>query len=341
MTEAKTNTTEPRQDVRALWGGILFSAAVVALIWALGKRLDAIELLPDTGPAWYEWRLPVPTFWSRFTSWGLYVIHQVGFWYFIARAQRDQPKYSTSLNKWNKWAMGWNAFFVLVHFAQTHLWYDGLAQDMAVWTSQGSVIVLLVWVLLMENSRRGMFFGKKVPISKEINRFARKYHGYFFAWATVYTFWYHPTVSTPGHLWGFFYMFLLLLQGSLFFTRIHINKYWTFVQEFTVLVHGAIVAVFQGMGLWPMFAYGFGAIFIMTQLYGLGLKKWQQWSFIGFYVLSALYVYNGRWLDGLLEIIRIPAIDYILVFVLAGIFWLIIKVIEVFKRGKPELAAGG
>ena len=52
----------------------------------------------------------------------------------------------------------------------------------------------------------------------------RKYHGYVFAWATVYTFWYHPMENTAGHLIGFFYMFLLLLQGSLFLTRIHINK---------------------------------------------------------------------------------------------------------------------
>ena len=54
-------------------------------------------------------------------------------------------------------------------------------------------------------------------------------------------------------------------------------------------------------------------------------KAWQRWIFIAIYVLLALYVYNGRWLEGLLEIIRIPAIEYILVFVLAGIFWLMIK----------------
>jgi len=37
------------------------------------------------------------------------------------------------------------------------------------------VIVLLVWILLMENSRRGMFGGKKLPVKQEIIRFARKY----------------------------------------------------------------------------------------------------------------------------------------------------------------------
>jgi hypothetical protein len=329
-----TKTAEQRNDIQTLWIGIGFSLIVVALIWALDPLLAGIELLPDTGYSWYYWKLPEPTFWTRFSAWGFYFAHQIAFWWTIWYSQKNKAKYSTGLHKFNFWALGVNAAFILLRVLQTHLWYDGLAQDVSIFSSQGSVIVLLVWVLLMENSRRGLFFGKKAPISQEINRFARKYHGYFFAWATVYTFWYHPTVATPGHLWGFLYMFLLLLQGSLFFTRIHINKYWTFVQEFTVLVHGTLVAVFQGNGLWPMFAYGFGTIFIVTQLYGLGLKKWQQWGFIAFYLLSALYVYNGRLLEGFMEIIRIPAIDYILVFVLAGVFWLIIRVMALFTKSQ-------
>jgi hypothetical protein len=333
-----TKKASNRKDIRTLWIGIAFSLAITAAIWALDPLLASIELLPDQGMSWYYWKLPDPTFWTRFSAWGLYFAHQIAFWWMIWYSQKQKSKYTTGLHKFNYWALGLNAAFILLRVVQTHLWYDGLAQDVSIFSSQGSVIVLLVWILVMENNRRGIFFGKKAPISKEVNRFARKYHGYFFAWATVYTFWYHPTVSTPAHLWGFFYMFLLLLQGSLFFTRIHINKYWTFVQEFTVLIHGTIVAVFQGNGMWPMFAFGFGAIFIVTQLYGLGLKKWQQWVFIGIYVLTALYVYNGRWIQGFLEIIRIPAIDYILVFVLAGIFWLIIKAMAFFKRDNTEMA---
>jgi hypothetical protein len=330
--------TASRKDIRTLWIGITFSLGIVTLIWALDPLLARIELLPDQGVAWYFWKLPMPTFWTRFSAWGFYFAHQISFWWVIWYSQKSKSKYTTGLHRFNYWALALNAGFILLRVLQTHIWYDGLAQDVSIFSSQGSVIVLLVWILVMENSRRGMFFGKKVPISQEINRFARKYHGYFFAWATVYTFWYHPTVATPGHLWGFFYMFLLLLQGSLFFTRIHINKYWTFVQEFTVLVHGAIVAYFQGGDLWPMFAYGFGAIFILTQLYGLGLKRWQQWGFIAFYVLSALFVYNWNVLDAFLEAIRIPAIDYILVFVLAGIFWLILRVIGIFTQKRVPTA---
>jgi hypothetical protein len=188
----------------------------------------------------------------------------------------------------------------------------------------------------MENNRRGMFFGKKLPISKEIVRVARKYHGYFFAWATIYTFWYHPTISTSGHLVGFLYMFLLLLQGSLFFTRIHVNRWWTLVQEVGVLVHGTIVAIFQGADLWPMFAFGFGGVFIVTQMHGLNLAKWLRWSLLSAYIGFALFIYSERGWANLNEIIRIPLIDYLAVLLLAGILWLGMKVTSRFRRASVE-----
>ncbi len=47
-----------RRDVLTLLGGILFSLAFTALIAWAGSRLDAIELLPDQGDAWYYWKLP-------------------------------------------------------------------------------------------------------------------------------------------------------------------------------------------------------------------------------------------------------------------------------------------
>jgi hypothetical protein len=232
----------------------------------------------------------------------------------------------------NFWALGVNAFFIIVHFLQTHLFYDGLAQDVSIWSSQASVVMLLVWVLLMENQRRGLFFGKKIRFKKELTRAARKYHGYFFAWAIVYTFWYHPMVSTSGHLWGFFYMFLLLLQGSLFFTRIHVNKWWTFIQEALVLVHGTLVAVMQGNDLWPMFAFGFGGILVITQLHGLGLRTWQRWLVITAYISGVILVYSGRGAAKINEIVRIPLIEYLLVFILAGLIWVFLRAAGKFQR---------
>ena len=314
-------TPKPRRkDLIALWAGIAFSFIFTAIIWLAGERLNSVPLLPDTGYAWYYWKLPEPTWVTRASVWILYLAHQFTIWGLIFYAQKKQLRYTTGLHKVNVWALAATALFIFLHFVQTHLFYDGLAQDVSIFTSQGSVIVLLVWVLLMENNRRGMVFGKKLPIKQEIIRFARKYHGYFFAWATIYTFWYHPMVNPSAHLIGFFYMFLLLLQGSLFFTRIHINRWWTLLMEFTVLIHGTLVAVMQGNGLWPMFFFGFAGMFVITQMHGLGLKLWHKWLILGLYIGSVTLVYSQVGWARLNEIVRVPAILYLGVVVLALIF---------------------
>ena len=335
----KEQTFFERGDVRGMVGGIAFSLVFTALIAWAGQFLDRSVLLPDQGASWYYWKLPNPTFWTRATAWGLYIAHQVTIWALIYYAQSRASKYSTGLHRFNIWAMGANAFFIVLHLIQTHLWYDGLAQDVSIWSSQISVIILLVWVLLMENRRRGLFFGKKMPISKQVTDFARRYHGYFFAWATIYTFWYHPMETTPGHLVGFLYMFLLLLQGSLFFTRIHVNRYWTFVQEFAVLVHGTLVAVFQGNGMWPMFFFGFAGLVVITQMHGLRLPSWAKWLIFAAYAGAALAIYSQRGWNKLYELASIPLIEYLSVAALTLIFWIGLKIAGAVARGRSPEAA--
>ena len=323
----------------ALWGGVLFSVAYTALIYALGTRLEAVPHLPDTGASHYFWKLPEPTFWGRATAWGFYLAHQLAIWGTIWWAQTRVRRYTKGLHPVNLAALGINAVFILLHLLQTHLWYDGLAQDVSIWSSQVSVIVLLVWVLLMENRRRGLFFGAKLPLGKRVGQFARTYHGYFFAWAIIYTFWYHPAEATTGHLWGFFYTVLLMLQGALMFTRVHTNRYWTVFLEVTVLAHGTLVAVMQGNGIWPMFFFGFGGIFVITQMHGLGLSRFVRGLILALYIGLVLFVYNNRGWDKVNEIIRIPVIDYLAVVVLAlligGGLWLARRFNPVNKSAMP------
>jgi len=306
-----------RKDVVALWAGIAFALGFTLLIWWAGRFLNHDNFYPDSGASWYYWRLPNPTFWSHATAWGLYLLHQFSIWGVIFYAQTRIKRYSLGLQKINILALGINALFIGLHFIQTHIWYDGLAQDVSIWSSLASVVIMLVWILLMETKRRGLFLGKQVPISQQIVSFARKYHGYFFAWATIYTFWYHPMENTPGHLAGFLYMFLLLLQGSLMYTRIHLNKYWTFTLEVGVLVHGTLVALFQGANLWPMFFFGFAGIIVLTQMHGLGLPRWAKWSLFGAYLVAAVWVYSFRGVGKIYELISIPLIEYAGVVVLA------------------------
>ena len=328
----KINLSDPRTSKIALWGGIAFSLAFTLLIWLAGERLNAVALLPDQGPMWYYWKLPEPTFVTRLTAWGFYALHQISLWTLIYYAQTRVKKYATGLHPVNLWALGVNAFFILVHFVQSHLWYDGLAQDTAVWSSQGSVILMLCAILIMENKRRGMFFGAKAPLSKRVMDFVRKYHGYLFAWATVYTFWFHPMVNPFGHLVGFFYMFLLLLQGSLFLTRIHVNKWWTLAQEVTVLFHGTLVAISQGNGIWPMFAFGFAGMFVISQMHGLNWSRLTRWLVGLGYIAAALVIYSGRGWGQLNEIIRIPFIEYLVAFAIAGLVALGIWIADRFGK---------
>ena len=316
-----------------LFGIIVFSVAYTGLIWLLGSRLETIPKLPDQGYAWYFWKLPEPTVWSRVTSWGFYMAHQLAMWALIYYAQTRVKRYINGLHRINYVALAINASFILLHLLQTHLWYDGLAQDVSIFSSQGAVIVMLIWVLLMENQRRGLFFGAKVPLGKRVQQFARKYHGYFFSWAVIYTFWYHPAEALSGHLWGFFYTTLLILQGGLMFTRAHKNRYWTVFLEVVVLAHGTLVAIMQGNGIWPMFFFGFGGIFVITQMHGLGLSRILRGLILGCYVVGAIWIYSGRGLETIHEIIRIPIIDYLGVLVLSGLLSLGLWVTRRLRAG--------
>jgi len=308
-----------RGGQKSLWFALAFSAGFTLLTWAAANWLFQPQILaPDRPGFWYEWQLMEPSLWSRATAWGGYLLHQCSIWGLIWAAQRRRPAYTDGLHDFNRWALAATALFVSLHLLQTWAFYDGLAQDVPEWTSQWSVIVLLAAVLMMENQRRGLVLGRPLGFVTQAARGVRKYHGYYFSWATIYTFWYHPMLATPGHLLGFAYMFLLLLQGSLFFTRAHTNRYWTTFLEFMVLVHGVMVAVTNGDG-WPMFLTGFAGIFVLSQMHGLGLSRTQRWLIGLAYVGGVGLIYSLRGWSGLWQVPLIPLTELLSVLVLSGL----------------------
>jgi hypothetical protein len=308
---------------RILWGGVAASAVLTFLVWLGGFGVADQYLLPDQGASWYRWKLPEPTFWTMLSAWSGYVAHQLVAWGLIFYAQTRVRTYSKTLHPINVVALLANLFFIGLHELQTQLFYDGLAQDVSIFSSQGSVVLLLVVVLLMENRRRGMFFARPMPMKAQVVDFARKYHGYLFSWAAIYTFWYHPMLNTSGHLIGFFYMFLILVQGSLFLTRAHTNRIWTLCLELLVAVHGTLVAIMQSgpQGLWPMFLFGFLAVFVITQMHGIGLSRRTRTLIGAGYVLAVVASYAWLGFGRANEIVRIPIIEYALVAVLSLLIW--------------------
>ena len=302
--------------------GILGCMLVMAVIVVLGPYSTPAMFLPDQGNSWYYWKLAEPTRMGQISAWGLYTLHQLSLWGLIAYAQLKRPAYSSTLNPVNLLAIGVNLVFIGLHVLQTRVWYDGLAQDTPIFTSQYSVIFMLVFILIMENSRRGLFFGRKIHWISSNAFFLRRYHGYYFSWAIIYTFWYHPIEDTLGHLLGTFYTLMLLLQGSLFFTRFHQNRWWTALLETFVLVHGSLVAYLAtDSGLWRMFFFGLFTIFIVTQMHGLGLSRAARWLLTALYAALLVLAYQGSWGE-LDQVLRIPAGQYLLTFAVAGLLLL-------------------
>jgi len=302
------------QTTKILGSGILAAAALTAVIWlTAGNLANRFDIVNEKYFAFfYPWQTRNPATMAYISAWVGYALHNISVWGILIASQRSRPAYQDGF-RWYNWALlGVNGLFYVLHLLQTQLWYDGLAIAVPEVSSQASVVLMLVMIIVLESPRRGLAFGKKVKFHKRFLQLVRTYHGYLFSWGIIYTFWYHPMENTLGHLAGFFYMFLLLAQSVLIFNRAHRNKYWTFFLETIVLVHGTLVAIYQGNGLWPMFAFGFGAMIILTQMYGIGLNNWQRRALaISFLIgVSLFYSLSGN-LQGLNEVIRIPAIEYL------------------------------
>jgi len=308
------------------WWGLAGCAAFMGLVFTFAPYSSDVVFPPDRGAWWYEWQLADATFWTRLAAWLPYTLHQLSIWLLIAHARRARPRYVFGLHRFNVAALAINASALLLHIAQTKLTYDGLAQDVHEATSMMSVVLMLLLVFLMENRRRGLFFGKGIALLDGPGEVVRRYHGYYFSWAIIYTFWYHPVEMTPGHIAGFAYMSLLLLQSSLFFTRFHVNRWWTMFLETLFVVHGALVAYYimvdgQG-GPWHMFLFGGVAVFLITQLHGLGLGTRGKLA-IALPLLAAMVVFYSSYPDQLVGVTRLPMIMYAGTMVMAMLVWIL------------------
>jgi hypothetical protein len=329
---------------KAYFFGILFAFVMTLLIAlsAMGLTHFRQTLLPDAGPAWYYWKLPTVGIMATISMWVFYGAHQLLCWYFIYKLQHEKHNLmSENLGKYNMALLIVNGVFSILHLLQTQFFYDGLAQYVPVSSSQYSVIIMLVFMLILLNGFRGLFFGKKLPLSQKAVYGIQKTHGYYIAWAVVYTFWFHPMESTWGHLLGFFYMFLLMLQMSLAYTRIHTNVRWVTILESLVALHGTVVALVAGQTMWSMFLFGFTMMFIVTGMYGVVRHKGLRIAFTGLYLAAAVVVYSGvlgtgGQISSIHQIFWIPVILYGLVFVFVGIYHLAMKLLKVKKVSKTN-----
>ena len=331
-----------------IWLGlIIFITVEVVLIFTLEPllRLNFPPLNPDTGPADYYWKLNVRDTLTMIITWTFYGAHQLSVWLVIFWAHknyREKKLDAKKLLKYTTMMVGILIGFTLLHLIQTHVWYDGLAQDVPILTSQGSVIIMLSILLVMQNPKRGLFFGikEKKLMRPQVVKTMMTSHQVIFSWALVYTFWFHPMDSSPALLSGFFFMGLLFIQMVLAYTNMHMNKWWLLILESYVAVHATIVAIAQWLDfgsnqMWQMFLLGFLAMLIFTYIHGLGLKNWVRWLIVLAYFVFLVFIYVplpfgfGRDIAYFfrLEFLWIPIILFLIAFIAAALahIYLIIK----------------
>ena len=302
----KSNTRFNPMLITALAASLL----LVLLTWLLGPRLLSIPHLPDKGAHWYYWQLPESESASRISAWTGYALHQLFIFIVIFRARKTANSSQRELRKFNIAALTGNLVFVLLHLLQTHIWYDGLAQDVPIWTSQGSVIVMLVMMLVMLTPRRGFILGKKINLPSRGMKFMYAFHGIYISWALVYTFWFHPMEGRYGLLSGFFYMFLLFIQLSMFNTKFHLNMKWLVLLESLVAVHGTLITIQKANPIWPMFLSGFLFMIAFTYIYGFTKNRGIRISIMLLYIAAVVLMYYFRGFEQIYEVSFIPLALY-------------------------------
>jgi hypothetical protein len=313
---------------------LAFTAIIAAIYPAVYSKWESLRLI-ENEPWVYDWQLAVPTFLSHLTSWGGYIIHQIAVWilFFLRMRERKEKPVTSGLTPVTKWFLAINFIFITLHIVQTWFFYDGIAQDVPTWTSQYSVIVMLVIILFLLNPKRGLVFGKSVPVPLFAVDFAKRWHGLYISWAITYTFWFHPAVGIIGLLTGFFYMFLLFTQQSFAATRIHTTLIWITALEFLVGIHGPAIALQKSQSAWPMFATGFLMMTVLTQQFGFKLHKAVRASIIAAYVVLVAVMYYFRGFQKIYEITFIPLTLYGAAMLAIGIAWIVALV-----RGKTQAA---
>jgi len=299
----------------------------------------------------YFWQLPEETRdWvgSQTTAWIFYALHQLAVWSTIYFAQlefstqgkftangvnkKESPKYTSELRQINWISLFLNGVFWLLHLLHTHTYYDATAPTAHEMSSQGSVILMLVFVLMMEGPKRGLFLGRPAMTwSLSAVDVVKRYHGYAFSWAVIYTFWYHPMEGYFGHLFGFMHVWLVMFQGSMMYTTAHLNRYWRMICEAWVFVHGMVISMQTlSSNSWPMFTFGFGAIFVLTQVPGLPclqdqhiiLRLLPTLIFIGVYV--GVYLATPGWTNPAV-VFFIPSAEYLGAIAVNYLFWIVLR----------------
>ena len=179
-----------------------------------------------------------------------------------------------------------------------------------------AVFLALTVALLMQQTERGIVFGFSLNSQTLtlLTNVVRRFHGYVFIWAIVFTFWYHPVEAGIEHLSGFFIILLFTIQACLMYTTAHLGVVWRTLLELQMLFHAVLAEIHRThRDIWKMFVSGSLAVFVITQMHAFPLTFLNKSVISLAYILLLYFLYyrssKGRWK----EIFNFPVSYYFFV----------------------------
>ena len=212
--------------------GVVISTLVALLVHSLSGFLDKFpRVFKDH---FYDIKiLKHPDTWSCSLVWSLYICHQVFHWSMLLYA-RCYLRTSHKLQPFHYWMAGVNLLFILLHLAQTHLTYDGLACNKN--DAFLHVLFLSMLIHIAESDRRGLFFCNSFySASSRLRKLAKEVLPFYFSMVILFSFWHHPLDGTPVLIARLVFELIFIVYSCLVRTLLFENKYWMLFLELLML----------------------------------------------------------------------------------------------------------
>ena len=218
---------------------------------------------------------------------------------------------------------------MLLHLLQTHLKYDGIAQDAAELCPIIATVLSLVVLAMMQQTERGLVFGYRLEGETFIalTNIARRFHPYIVGWDVVFTFWYHPMEGGWHHSPGFFSLFCILIQGCLLFTTAHLNPVWRVALELMGFPHAIYVEYSHSERCrWKMFLTGVLITPLVVHFHIFKLSVATTTALLIGYFSLVLFLYRNMPWNRWSEPLHFPVAIFSLIFLVYGILYIPYKI---------------
>ena len=89
------------------------------------------------------------------------------------------------------------------------------------------------------------------------------------------------------------------------------------------MIHGVVVAMMNTDGMWHLFGFGLAGIFVVTQAWGIGLRRRTNWLLVAAYAVGLVAFYASWGIQDIVLPLRILGGYFVALPVLAGLVWLL------------------